>query len=256
MASLAPDDQQIVLPIVQVHGRVSAITVAKQGSLESIRVDQRYTTADRCSAMELDDITYQGPPVDDPRILGRLPADYRSLLTQVNGFVQFGGGLHIRGACHAPTWHALRTVWEGEEALAVLYPGIVLPGDVPFGQDAVGDQFLLRDDTVYRLAAETGDIESLACGLFAFLGAAQADPVGYLSLQPLLQFHQQGGTLSPGELLSVYPPFCFAESASGVSLRSVGAMDRLRFLAGLAAQIRGVAEQDKVVIRVEESADG
>ena len=71
--------------------------------------------------MELDHVTYQGPPIDDPAIMDLLPADYRGLLEQINGFVQFGGGLHVRGACQSPAWHAVRIAWEGEQAL-VLQP--------------------------------------------------------------------------------------------------------------------------------------
>jgi len=178
-----------------------------------------------------------------------LPADYRGLLEQINGFIQFGGGLHIRGACLQPVWHALAPVWSGSQAFSTRYPSVA-PSDIPFGQDALGDQFLLRDGLVYRLAAETGEIEALDRGLFAFLEAAQADPVEYLALQPLLRFEREGGALRPGELLSVYPPFCTAESAGGVSLRAVPAMERIAFLAELAEQLRGVPEQGQVRIKL------
>ncbi len=199
--------------------------------------------------MELRNVTYQGPPIDDPATLHRLPVDYRTLLEQINGFIQFGGGLHIRGACVQPIWHSLAPVWSGSQALSTRYPSVA-PADIPFGQDAVGDQFLLRAGMVYRLAAETGELEVLDRGLFAFLEAAQADPVEYLALQPLLRFQHEGGALRPGELLSVYPPFCTAESASGVSLRAVPAMERIAFLAELAEQLRGVPEQGKVRIKL------
>lgn len=43
--------------------------------------------------MDLVDVSYQGPVIDDPQILDRLPHDYRSVLEQINGFTQFGGGL-------------------------------------------------------------------------------------------------------------------------------------------------------------------
>jgi hypothetical protein len=34
------------------------------------------------------------------------------------------------------------------------------PGDVPIAQDAVGDQWLLRDDRLWQLASETGAVEA------------------------------------------------------------------------------------------------
>ncbi len=201
--------------------------------------------------MELKDITYEGPPIDDRETLARLPADLRNLLEQINGFVQFGGGLHVRGACVEPAWHSIGEAMAGELALHEHYPA-VLATDVPFAQDAVGDQYLLRDGTVHWLYAETGDMESLRTGLIEFLEAAQANPDGYLGLQLLRQFLAGGGTLQPGELLHVYPPLCTVEAKSGVSVTAVPAAERLKFLGQFAAQVRGVSEDGKIEMKVQE----
>ena len=201
--------------------------------------------------MELTNLTYQGPQIDDDAILDRLPTDYRGLLEQINGFIQFGGGLHIRGACLNPAWHSLATAWIGEHALYKLYAALS-SSDIPFGQDALGDQFILRGGIVHRLSGETGALEPLGCGMFGFLDAAQADPVEYLGLHPLIQFFREGGELEPGQLLSAYPPFCTKEAAAGISLKAIPATDRLAFLADFAAQIAGVADGGKVVIKVTE----
>lgn len=52
-----------------------------------------------------------------------------------------------------------------------------------------------------------------------------------------MQFRAEGGSLAPGQLLSVYPPFCTKESADGVSLAAVPATDRPGFLAEFARQL-------------------
>ncbi|HEX8221779.1 MAG TPA: hypothetical protein VF914_21505 [Chloroflexia bacterium] len=202
--------------------------------------------------MQLVDVTYQGPVSDDPGALGLLPPDLRDLLGQINGFIQFGGGLHVRGACKEPGWHSIGEAMTGELAFHEHYPG-VLPTDVPFAQDAIGDQYLLRDGIVHWLYAETGDLESLRIGLIEFLEAAQENPDGYLGLQLLRQFLAGGGTLQPGELLHVYPPLCTVEAKSGVSVTAVPAGERLRFLAEFAARVRGVAEGGQIEMNVEES---
>ena len=44
--------------------------------------------------MELD-ITWVGPPIDDLQLLSKLPDDLTKLLKSVNGFIQFGGALHV-----------------------------------------------------------------------------------------------------------------------------------------------------------------
>lgn len=191
--------------------------------------------------LRAEDISFVGPEPDDPDVLLRLSPEHRELLRELNGFVAFGGGLHLRGACREPAWHSLRHAWLGEAALHRAYPALHAD-DVPFAEDAVGDQYVLRDGQVYRLLAETGELEPRDADLPEFLSDAIADPDDYLGLQPLRQFEAEGGRLAPGELLNVYPPFCTAESAEGVTLRAVPAAERLAFLARLAAHVSGLDE--------------
>lgn len=200
--------------------------------------------------MKLKNLIYRGPHMDDQETLDRLPEDYRALLAQMNGFIKFGGGLHVRGACLEPDWHSLRQVWTGERALHQLFPQLQAD-DIPFGQDALGDQYLLRNGVVHHLRAETGALDSLQCGLFDFLAAAEADPVEYLALVPLLKFQEQGQHLEPGYLLSAYPPFCTPESAKGVHLDAVPTLERIAFLAHFAAQIAELPDGQKFRIKLE-----
>lgn len=188
---------------------------------------------------------YIGPPADDLEILARLPALLRGYLEQTNGYVAYHGGLHLRGASREPAWHSLRAAWEGPAALHRLYPE-VRRDDVPFAEDALGDQFLLRGGIVHRLSGETGEIESLGLDLAEFDAAVRADPFGYLALAPLEEFRAQGGVLTPGQLLSVYPPFVIAESANGVSYRAVDAVDRRRWLADLARRLHGIPDGTRI----------
>ena len=186
--------------------------------------------------MERSDLSYSGPVINDPAVLAELPEEFGRLIDAINGFVQFKGGLHVRGICADPQWHSLQHVWTGTRSLHRLYD-LVRPNDIPFAQDCVGDQFLLRDGEVIRLFAETGELEELAVNLDAFLQATQADPIGYLSLEPLLQLHNEGAVLEPGQLILVHPPFCTEEAADGVMLRAVPADELLAFHAELATTI-------------------
>jgi len=179
---------------------------------------------------------YRGPEIDDPEILERLPDPLRRRIEDGNGFVAYDGGLHVRGACREPAWHSLREAWLGDDAFHRHYPSL-RAGDVPFAEDAVGDQWLLRGDDIIRLLAETGDVESLGLNVDAFFAAVEADPVETLGLHPLLQLQREGGRLEPGQLINVYPPFCTKEAADGVSLRAVPARERHVFLRDLAAQL-------------------
>ena len=202
--------------------------------------------------LELRGVTWQGPSVDDESLLPDLPPELASLLAQINGFVLFGGCLHVRGAVADPRWHSLRRAWRDYEfAIPTLYR---LPDDsgVPFAQDCVGDQFLLQGGLVWTLSAETGQIAPTSKTLFEFLTAASTDPEGMLQPAPLLQFQRDGGHLVPGHLLHVYPPFCTKESASGVSIKDVPCDELIRFHADFARQIAGVAEGGHVRVTIGE----
>jgi hypothetical protein len=195
--------------------------------------------------------SYLGGDITDSKILEKLPSDYRELLHQANGFILFNGGLHLRGAVLHPDWHSLRYAWLGEAGLHRLFAAVE-ESDVPFGEDCVGDQFLLRSGSVYKLEAETGTVECMAMDLETFLGRALENPLESLGLHPLLQFQREGGTLEPGKLLNVYPPFCTKESAQGVSLRAIPALERISFLADFARQIADLPTGTKVRIKTVE----
>lgn len=201
--------------------------------------------------MEFDQITFQGPAIDDPEVMDRVPEALRNLLVQVNGFIQFGGGFHVRGACREPLWHSLSHAWAGRTALFSLFPS-VKDADVPFAQDGLGDQYLLRDGRVLHLQAETGEISEVSHSLSSFLEAIQREPVETLQLQPLLAFWDEGGELEPGQLLSVYPPLCTKESAAGVSYNAIPAAERIGTLADLAAQLASHPDGAKVRFMVME----
>jgi len=200
--------------------------------------------------IDLSTASFIGPEPNDVQILEMLSADYREFLLAVNGCVLFGGGLHIRGACESPDWHSLRRVWIGPDALSSLYTSIE-GSDIPFAQEVCGDQFLLRRGFVIRLDAETGETTALNLRWQEFLDAATEQPLEFLSLQPLFRYTAEGGTITPGQLLSVFPPFCTAESANGVSLKAIPALERIRFLADFAAQIASLPEGAKIHLVVE-----
>jgi hypothetical protein len=195
------------------------------------------------------DETYVGPPIDDPGQLERLPEAFASLLRKKNGFIWFRGGLHMRGACMAPTWHSLHVASVGGVAFHQLYWNVRVT-DVPFAEDCMGDQFLLRDAEVVRLAAETGEIASLGIGPDEFLAQVERDPLEFLQMQPLLRFEAEGGRLVPGELLAAYPPFFAQQAGEGVSLRAISADERRRFLADIANQIRHLPDGSTIRFEV------
>ncbi|HZZ77728.1 MAG TPA: hypothetical protein VFE62_04360 [Gemmataceae bacterium] len=198
--------------------------------------------------MKIEHLTFSGPAIDDPEMLAKVPKELADILGQVNGFVQFHGGLHVRGACLAPAWHSLRDAWIGTNAFHQLYPDVE-PDDVPFAEDCMGDQFLLRDGMVWHLLAETGEMESLESTFKEFFQNVEEDPGEHLGLHPLLQYQREGGHLQPGQLLAAYPPFCLEEAEDGVTLRALPSEERRRFLAEFAKYMRDLPDGSKIDIR-------
>jgi len=86
--------------------------------------------------------------------------------------------------------------------------------------------------------------------LTEFLESVQRDSSGVLGLSPLLRFREEGGVLSPGQLLNVDPPLCTAEASNGVSLAAVPTLERLAFLADLAEKLETVEDGQQIEIDV------
>lgn len=196
--------------------------------------------------MHFSDIIFSGPPIDDAELLERLDDEHRALLERTNGLIAFGGGLHIRGVCVAPAWHSLAVAWEGPDALHRYYPELD-PADVPFAQDAFGDQFLLRGAYVIRLSAEDASIHEMGLRLDEFLAAACDDPIGFLSLELFDAFRDDGGAMEPGELLRIHPPACSEEALDGVAVTVVTARQRFVELVNLAHSIRSLPPADDAI---------
>ena len=184
-------------------------------------------------------VAYVGDEISDLVILEKLPESLGDFLQKTNDLIAFDGGLHIRGIVNSPNWHSLQKVWFGDFSLHTMFSSLK-ESDIPFGQDCLGDQFVLRDETVWQLSSETDELENLNLSLEDFLTKTEENPVDFLSLEPLLQFMKEGGKIEKGELLSVYPPFCMEESAEGISLRAIPMFDRLGFLADFARQVNGL----------------
>ena len=96
---------------------------------------------------------------------------------------------HCTYVVHAK--NSLRHAWESTDAFHRHYR-TVKRSDVPFAQSALGDQYFIRDNDVYRLDTECDEIESLELDLRTFLDEVQRDPIAALNLEPLEEFWDHG----------------------------------------------------------------
>lgn len=190
--------------------------------------------------------------MDNITLAEALPLDIFALLVDVNGFIAFHGALHVRGIVSEPSWHSLGSAWKGERALHLLFSAI-LPTDIPFAQDALGNQFVYRDDRVWRLESETGELHPLDLDVQDWLAALTTSPEDLLPVDVVAQFRAGGEELMPGYLLSVYPPLCAAESAAGISLRAIPAQETIEFLADFAANIAAFGDGSRIRIVIDKN---
>ncbi len=199
--------------------------------------------------MTLQGVTYQGPRLKTPAPLEGLPDALFEILWQVNGFVAYAGGLHVRGMVEEPDWHSLEHYRSGEMALHKLFRGIT-DRDIPFGQDFLGNQFVLREDEVWKLRGDTGQVRPLGVDLPHFLDEARKDPVEYLELHLLARFSEQIGMLEPGQLVHTIPPLCMTREQNKLALKAAPAANTISFLANLARQIENVPEGAEVNLKL------
>ncbi|NNC83179.1 MAG: hypothetical protein HKN79_06345 [Flavobacteriales bacterium] len=143
----------------------------------------------------------EGP---DTELLERLPDHLQDFYQEINGIIAYNGGLQIRSCIDTDDWHSLGRFWKGERSLSRIYPNL-LESDIPFAQDCLGDQYFLRDDQVWILSGETGDVMDMEVDLPGFIEQAIDDPVEFLAMEPLAYYLQTEGDLQPGELLHVVP---------------------------------------------------
>lgn len=174
--------------------------------------------------MKLLGVTYKNNEIEDQATFKMLPEDLKAFLSTVNGFVALKGGLHLRGCVHEPKWHSIDEAWTGKLAFWKYYPDL-LDTDVPFAQDCMGDQFLLRGKKIIRLYPDTGEIEELEINILDFFEAVESDPVSLLGMHPLIQYEMDGNSLQPGYLLNAVQGH-----SEGIMIKSIPIEEKLQNL--------------------------
>ncbi len=141
--------------------------------------------------------------------------------------ILYSVGLQIRSYDALECLLNVSTFLEGELAFHNLYRE-VKASDFPIAQDCFGDQFLIRDNLVVKLNAETGDIDEFGCTWEQFLAWVDEEPIERLGIPSDLE-------LKVGQLLFVYSPFCTVEG-SNASIKAIDGIELISFHADFARQ--------------------
>lgn len=111
-------------------------------------------------------------PLSPQLTLARLPAAVRKqagalgqelleMLKVKNGFFAFDRALHVFPLGTANEGYDLVT-WNSDELWRTAYGHLLAGRELFFAEDIFGEQFLIREDTIWRFDPETGDQEAFA----------------------------------------------------------------------------------------------
>ncbi len=199
---------------------------------------------------EISGLIYQGPPFHSGELDSiDLPSDLTTILKQGNGFVCLYGGLHVRGLCSDPEWHALSAVSQGPRALQNHYEAIS-EKDIAFAEDCFGDQFVLRNGQVHRLYAETGQLCALSLGLTEFFERMTDDTSDFLDLPEFLHNWYVEGRLTPNRAVHVYPPFCMENTSDDYSFKPILRTELMEYHFALSRRLRDLPDGAEMEFRV------
>ena len=179
----------------------------------------------------LQNMKYTGQKIDDFDTFDILPDYLKDFYLNQNGFIAFNGGFHFRGCVEFPKWHSLKNVLFGDMKLSSLFDSVEI-NDIPFGQDCFGDQYLIRNNNIWRLSAETDEIENLGLDFQEFLKQIYCNPIEFLNIENIDNL-----TLNPGQLINVVPPFCI-EAENGYSFKPIDTEEQILYLSNFSKQIK------------------
>ena len=131
-----------------------------------------------------------------------------------------------------------------------IYKNITI-NDIPIAQDAFGDQYIYRDRLIYRLYAESGELENFNSTLNQFLINIEKDPIDYLSLQQIYDLKQKGIELGLGEMMNVYPPFLINYEGDR-SYKPIPSQEQIAFLKDIYKQINNLEEGTQVSFEIKQ----
>ncbi|QSE98990.1 SMI1/KNR4 family protein [Fulvivirga lutea] len=202
----------------------------------------------RCKAykMEFTGIIYHNTDISDKSTFDKLPKELQDFFSQVNGIIAYNGGLQIRGCINEPEWISLEAIWSD---LHKTYDCLTKE-DIPFAQDAFGDQFIWRNGHIHRLSAEFGELEDLELDFSSFLEKETENPVDFLMLESFNQLYDSDIRLSPGQLMNVYPPFMF-DTNDNRSFKPVPAKEQIDFLKSIYLQTKDLPDGQQMKINIE-----
>ncbi len=178
----------------------------------------------------------------------RLQSELLAMLRLRNGFYAFEGALHILPAGSQAAVMSLEE-WNSADLWRYEY-GDLAEGLTFFAEDALGNQFCLREDGVFSFDAETGGTNFIGPSIEDWASRVLFD-YGFLTGFPLLhEWQVTHGRVPTGSRLLPVVPFVIGGEYSVANLRLAGAVSGMCSRGNLARQIRDLPDGAQIEFKV------
>jgi hypothetical protein len=178
------------------------------------------------------------------RLAGRRADELLALLRERNGFYAYESALHVFPATEKTGVMDLDQ-WNSDELWRKEY-GSMADRCLFFAEDAFGQPFVLRDDRVFTMESENGELEEIAEDLEGWARWILDDP-DFATGYPLArEWQEMRGPLAPGKRLFPGVPFVLDGAYEIENLAEVDAIKAMRLRGKLARQLKNVPPGAKV----------
>ncbi len=186
-----------------------------------------------------------------PSIMGQagtLATELYDMLNEKNGFFVFGPSLHVF-PCHSNElswgivdWN-MPGLWKHE------YSSFVDPG-LCFAEDIFGNQFCIKDGSVFSFDVETGNLKHLSPSLDLWADLILSDDRFWTGWPIAQQWSEIHGPFPLHKRLHPATPFCCGGSYGLDNLRPIDAGEMMAGWGSFATQIRNIPEGGQFQLKI------
>jgi hypothetical protein len=179
---------------------------------------------------------------------GSLANDLYNMLHEKNGFFLFGPALHVF-PCESNElswgivdWN-MPGLWKHE------YSSFVDLG-LCFAEDIFGNQFCIKDGSVFSFDVETGNLKQIASSLDDWAGLILGNDRFWTGWPIAQQWSEIHGAFPLHKRFHAATPFCCGGSYGLENLRPIDAGEMMAGWGSFATQIRNIPEGDQFQLKI------
>jgi hypothetical protein len=191
------------------------------------------------------------PPMLSPsvrRLAGPLADELEAMLTVKNGFFAYATALHVFPACSTADAYSLYewnepSLWKGQY-------GKLLADAICFAEDIFAEPFVIKAGAVWRFSPQTEEFTPMGDSLEVWARLIDEDDAAEAGYGFAADWKAEHGTVPLGRRLAPKIPFVGGGEYAVSNFYACDPVDRLRFTADFARQIRHLPDGTKIELVV------